>query len=113
MQDFTVADAWDRSFCWHPDPVDRLDGPGRAWNVAVVESLPQEYVPRLREAVESPAWRQSILASAQGITDGTHWLTAMRHQGVKGTLTLLLVGADQRLTEVPEAYPHQRLGTHP
>ncbi|MEX5303734.1 hypothetical protein [Kocuria sabuli] len=49
------------------------------------------------------------MASAQEITNGAHRITAMRQQGVKSTPALLLARAGQRLSEVPGAYPHQRL----
>ena len=77
--------------------------------VVVDELLPRGFPLRLRQAVESLAWGQPILASAQAITHGTHRLTAMRHQGVKSTPALLFARAGQRLAEIPGAYPHQLL----
>lgn len=58
-------------------------GPRPRWNAAVKESLPQKHLPPLSQAVESLAWGQPILASDHSITDGSHRLRAMRHQGVK------------------------------
>ena len=77
--------------------------------VVVDGLLPRGLPLRLRQAVESPAWGQPILASAQAITHGTHRLTAMRNQGVKSTPALLFARAGQRLAEIPGAYPHQLL----
>lgn len=85
-------------------------GPRPVWSAAVKNNLPHECPSPTRQAVESLAWGQPILASAQGITYGTHRLTAMRHQGVKSTPALLKVRAGQHLTDVPGAYPHQHLG---
>lgn len=77
--------------------------------VVVDELLPRRFPLRLRQAVESLAWGQPILASAQAITHGTHRLTTMRHQGVKSTPALLFVRAGQCPDEIPGTYTHQLL----
>jgi hypothetical protein len=83
--------------------------PRSGLGVVVEDYLPPGCSDGLRQAVVSLAGHQPIMASAQEITNGAHRITAMRQQGVKSTPALLLARAGQRLSEVPGAYPHQRL----
>lgn len=85
------------------------DGPRPGLSAAVEANLPPHCPQRLRQAVESLAWRQPIMACPERITHGVHRLTAMRHQGLKSTPGLILARAGQRLAKVPGAYPHQHL----
>lgn len=90
-------------------PPTAQDGPRSGLAAVVGANLPSHCPQPLRQAVESLAWRQPIMACPKRITHGVHRLTAMRHQGLKSTPGLILARAGQRLAEVPGAYPHQHL----
>jgi hypothetical protein len=83
------------------------ESPRPALGAVVDQHLPRGCSGHLKEAVEGLAWRHPVVASTQGIIDGVHRLTAMRHQGVKTTPALVPARPGQRLDEIPGAYPHQ------
>jgi hypothetical protein len=83
--------------------------PRPALEVVLQRNLPRNCPGHLQEAVIGLAWRHPIVASAEGVTDGVHRLTAMRQQGVKSTPALIPARAGQRLAEIPGAYPYPHL----
>ncbi|MFF0945515.1 hypothetical protein ACFYE2_14995 [Kocuria sp. CPCC 205300] len=85
------------------------DGSRPGLSATVAAHLSPRCPQRLRQAVESLAWQQPIMACPQRITHGVHRLTAMRHQGVKSTPALILARVGQHVAEEPGVYPHPHL----